>query len=63
MAPRDAKTIAFRTPISNFYYTVMLFGLKNAGVTYQHTMTAIFHDMMYRELEDYVDDMVVKLRK
>jgi len=26
-------------------------------------MTAIFHDMMYRKLEDYVDDIVVKSRR
>ena len=42
----------------NFYYTVMPFGLKNAGATYQRAMTAIFHDMMHQELEDYVDDIV-----
>ncbi len=36
----DAEKIAFRTPIENFYYTVMPFGLKNAGATYQRTMTA-----------------------
>ena len=47
MALKDAEKIAFRTPISNFYYTVMPFGLKNAGVTYQRTMMAIFHDMMH----------------
>ena len=41
----------------------MLFGLKNAGATYQWTMTAIFHDMMHQELEDYVDDIVVKSKK
>ena len=35
MAPKDAEKTAFRTPIGNFYYTVMPFGLKNAGVTYQ----------------------------
>ena len=39
------------------------FGLKNAGATYQRAMTAIFHDMMHQELEDYVDDIVVKSRK
>uniref|UniRef100_A0A2N9HYM4 Integrase catalytic domain-containing protein n=1 Tax=Fagus sylvatica TaxID=28930 RepID=A0A2N9HYM4_FAGSY len=60
MSPRDAEKTAFRTPIGNFYYTVMPFGLKNAGVTYQRTMTAMFHDMMHREIEDYVDDIVVK---
>jgi hypothetical protein len=57
MSPKDAKKTAFRMPIGNFYYTVMPFGLKNAGATYQRTMTAMFHDMMHREIEDYVDDM------
>jgi hypothetical protein len=60
MSPKDAEKTAFRTPIGNFYYTVMPFGLKNAGATYQRTMTAMFHDMMHCEIEDYVDDIVVK---
>ena len=38
----------------------MPFGLKNGGATYQRAMTAIFHDMMHKEIEDYVDDIVVK---
>ena len=38
----------------------MPFGLKNAGAIYQRTMTAIFHDLMHEEMEDYVDDIVVK---
>ena len=63
VVPRDAKKTAFKTPIGNFYYTVMPIGLKNAGATYQRTMMAIFHDMMHQELEDYVDDIVVKSRK
>ena len=63
MAPKDTEKTAFRTPIGNFYYTVILFGLKNAGATYQWTMTAIFHNMMHQELEDYVDDIVVKSKK
>ncbi len=63
MSTKDAEKTAFRTPIDNFYYTVMPFGLKNVGVTYQRTMTAMFHDMMHREIEDYVDDIVVKSKK
>ena len=63
MSTKDAEKTAFRTPIDNFYYTVMPFSLKNAGVTYQRTMTAMFHDMMYREIENYVDDIVVKSKK
>ena len=63
MAPRDAEKIVFKTPIGNFYYTVMHFGLKNASAPYQQTMTAIFHYMMHWELEDYVDDIVMKWKK
>jgi hypothetical protein len=60
MSLKDAEKTAFRTPIGNFYYIVMPFGLKNAGAMYQRTMTTIFYDMMYQEIEDYVDDVVVK---
>ena len=60
MALRDVEKTAFKTPIGNFYYIVMPFGLKNTGTTYQRTMMAIFHDMMHQELEDYVDDIVMK---
>ena len=63
MAPKDAEKIAFRMPISNFYYTMMPFGVKNASATYQCTMTSTFHNMMNRELEDHVDDVVVKSRR
>ena len=63
MAPKDVEKTTFRTPMRNFYYIVMPFRLKNTGVTYQRAMTAIFHDMMHQELEDYVDDIVVKAKK
>ena len=59
MVPKDVKKTAFKTPIGNFYYTVMPFGLKNANATYQRIITAIFHNMMHRELEDHVNDIVV----
>ena len=38
----------------------MPFGLKNAGATYQRMATTLFHDMMHKEIEVYVDDMMVK---
>ena len=43
-----------------FFYKVMSFGLKNAGATYQQAMVALFHDMMHKEIEVYVDDMIAK---
>ena len=49
--------------MGNFYYTVTPFELKNIGATYQRAMATIFHDMMHQELEDYVDDIMVKLRR
>ena len=60
MPSKDSAKIAFQTPIGKFYYTVKPFGLKNAGATYQRAMTAIFHDMMHKEIEDYVDNIVMK---
>ena len=35
MALKDVEKTAFKTPMGNFYYTIMPFGLKNAGATYQ----------------------------
>lgn len=33
--------------MGDFHYTVMQFGLKNAGAIYQHAMTVIFHNMLH----------------
>ena len=41
----------------------MPFGLKNAGATYQRAMTTIFHDMMHKNMEYYVDDTLAKSKK
>ena len=38
----------------------MPFGLKNAGVTYQWAMVALFHDMIHHEIEVYVDDLIAR---
>ncbi|WKA00157.1 hypothetical protein VitviT2T_018544 [Vitis vinifera] len=40
----------------------MPFGLKNARATYHRSATTLFHDMMYRDMEVYMDDMIVKSR-
>ena len=38
----------------------MPFGLKNAGATDQRAMVTLFHDMMHKEIEVYVDDLIAK---
>jgi len=60
MDPRDKLKTAFITEEANYYYEVMPFGLKNAGATYQRFMDQIFKGMIGRNLEVYVDDLVVK---
>ena len=58
MEPSDAQKTTFKTPLGNFYYEMMHLGLKNASATYQRTMTLIFGDMLHKQVEDYVDDLV-----
>jgi hypothetical protein len=38
----------------------MTFGLKNAGAMYQRAMNYIFHDLISKLVEIYIDDVVVK---
>jgi hypothetical protein len=62
MAEDDISKTAFRCPraIGLFEWVVMTFGLKNAGATYQRAMNYIFHDLIGRLVEVYIDDVVVK---
>jgi len=60
MAPEDTEKTMFVTLWGTFCYKVMYFGLKNVGETYQRAMVSLFHDMMHREIEVYVDDMITK---
>ena len=38
----------------------MSFGLNNAGATYQRAMVTLLHDMIHKEVEVYVDDIIAK---
>ena len=38
----------------------MPFSLKNAGATYQRSMVTLFHDIMHKEIDVYVDNMIAK---
>nr|KYP64492.1 Transposon Ty3-I Gag-Pol polyprotein [Cajanus cajan] len=60
MYPPDEVHTSFITDHANFYYQVMPFGLKNRRATYQRLMDKVFHQQIGRNMEVYVDDMVVK---
>ena len=60
LALDDQEKTSFVIPIGNYHYKVMLFGLKNIGLTYQRMMTKMFESLMGKNIEVYIDDMVVK---
>jgi hypothetical protein len=62
MAEEDVPKTAFMCPraIGLNEWVVMTFGLKNVGATYQLAMNYIFHKLIGRIVEIYIDDVVVK---
>jgi len=60
MTPEDMEKTTLITLWGIFCYKVMSFGLKNTGATYQRAMLTLFHDMMHKEIEVYIDDMIAK---
>ncbi|XP_064975045.1 uncharacterized protein LOC135618071 [Musa acuminata AAA Group] len=60
MAPEDEKHTTFLTDQGVYFYKVMPFGLKNAGATYQRTVNKMFAHQIGRNMDVYVDDMIVK---
>jgi hypothetical protein len=62
MAVEDVSKTAFRCSghIGLFQWIVMTFGMKNAGSTYQRAMNYIFHELIGKIVEIYIDDVVIK---
>ncbi|KAL0412079.1 UNVERIFIED_CONTAM: hypothetical protein Slati_3797600 [Sesamum latifolium] len=63
LAPEDRKKVSFITSEGTFCYVAMPFGLKNASATYQRLVDKIFRPQIGRNIEVYVDDMLVKSKK
>ncbi|XP_025648121.1 uncharacterized protein [Arachis hypogaea] len=57
--PNEEKRV-FITPDGTYCYTVMPFGLKNAGAAYQWLVNKIFQNLSEIKLEVYIDDMLAK---
>ncbi len=60
MAEVDQEKTSFITDRGLYCYKAMPFGLKNAGATYQRLVNKMFEKQMGRNVEVYVDDMLVK---
>ncbi|GKB58425.1 reverse transcriptase domain-containing protein [Tanacetum coccineum] len=57
--PRDQEKTTFTCPYGTFAYRRMPFGLCNAPGTFQRCMLAIFHDMVEKTMEVFMDDFSV----
>ena len=60
MHEADQEKTSFVTSQGLFCYKVMPFGLKNAGATYQRLMNKMFAQQIERNVQVYVDNMLVK---
>ena len=56
----DQEKTSFVTTQGLYYYKVMPFGLKNARAIYQRLVNRMFSHHIGRNVEVYVDDMLVK---
>ncbi|GJZ99443.1 reverse transcriptase domain-containing protein, partial [Tanacetum coccineum] len=61
MSKEVEEKTAFYTDQGTYYYTKMSFGLKNVGATYQCLVDSNFQLRIGRNLEAYVDGMVIKI--
>ena len=59
----DQEKTSFITSQGLFCYKVMLFSLKNASTTYQRLINKMFAQQIERNVQVYVDDMLVKSRR
>ncbi|GJY62513.1 reverse transcriptase domain-containing protein [Tanacetum coccineum] len=57
--PHDQEKTTFTCPYRTFAYRRMPFGLCNAPGTFQRCMMAIFHDMIEKTMEVFMDDFSV----
>ena len=56
----DQENTSFVTNQGLYCYKVMPFGLKNVGATYQRLVNCMFSHQIGRNVEVYMDDMLVK---
>jgi hypothetical protein len=60
LAKEDKEKTAFFTPFGTFYYTSMSFDLKNTGATYQRAIQTCLANHWGKQVEAYVDDVVIR---
>ena len=62
MAEEDEEKTAFITPCGTYCFVRMPFGLKSAGSTFARAVQIGFEPQLHRNIEAYMDDIVVKTK-
>ena len=60
LALNDQERTIFVTLVVNYHYKVMPFDLKNVEATYQRMKTRMFELQLGKNIEIYIDDMMIK---
>ena len=63
MVREGKEKTSFTTLVGTYCYVRMPFGLKNAGPTFQRTMHITLQDLQSRNVEAYIDDILVKTQR
>ena len=62
MSKEDEQKTAFITPCGTYYFVRMPFGLKSACSTFARAVQIGFEPHLHRNMEAYMDDIVVKTK-
>ena len=62
MTKEDEEKTAFITPCGTYCFLRMPFGLKSAGSTFARAVQIGFETQLHRNMEAYMDDIVVKTK-
>ena len=62
MSKEDEEKTVFITPCGTYFFVRMPFGLKSAGSTFARVVQIGFESQLHRNIEAYMDDIVVKTK-
>jgi hypothetical protein len=62
MSKEDEEKTSFITPCGTYCFVHMPFGLKSAGSTFARAVQIGFEPQLHRNIEAYMDDIVVKTK-
>jgi hypothetical protein len=63
LLPHDQIKTSFITPYGAYCYLTMPFGLRNASATYQRCMQKCLHDQIGKNVQVYVNDVIIKTKE